>query len=59
LYGQEDIRVSTSKLGEAFYRRIWNQGELAAASQLLAEDFAFRGPLGSKTRDAFLNKVYQ
>jgi predicted ester cyclase len=33
-------------LVEAFYRRIWNAGELDAAGELLSKDFAFRGSLG-------------
>ena len=37
-------------LVEAFYRRIWNEGDLAAASELLSEDFCFRGSLGSEMR---------
>jgi steroid delta-isomerase-like uncharacterized protein len=42
--------MSTPGLVEAFYNRIWNLGDLDAASELLAEDFSFRGSLGAETR---------
>jgi len=35
-------------LVHAFYRRIWNDGDLAAASEILAPDFRFRGSLGAE-----------
>jgi predicted ester cyclase len=38
--------MSTPKLVEQFYNRIWNAGDLNAASDLLAARFAFRGSLG-------------
>jgi steroid delta-isomerase-like uncharacterized protein len=43
----------------AFYERIWNAGDLGAASDLLTPDFSFRGSLGSEMqgRDAFLDYV--
>jgi len=46
-------------LVEAFYRRIWNTGELDAAPELLAKDFVFRGSLGAELRGipAFLDYV--
>jgi steroid delta-isomerase-like uncharacterized protein len=52
-------RLSTPNLVEAFYRRIWNDGDLAAALDLLSEGFLFRGSLGSEMRgrDAFLEYV--
>lgn len=34
----------------AFYDRIWNAGDLDAASDLLAPDVSFRGSLGSEMR---------
>jgi len=37
----------SARLVEAFYARIWNAGELAAADALLADDLTFRGSLGS------------
>ena len=40
--------MSTPKLVEQFYDRIWNAGDLNAASDLLADDFAFRGSLGTE-----------
>lgn len=51
--------MSTPSLVEAFYSRIWNQGDLAATSDLLAKDFRFRGSLGVELRgfDAFGNYV--
>jgi steroid delta-isomerase-like uncharacterized protein len=42
--------VSTPHLVKAFYNRIWNNGDLAAASELLSEEFCFRGSLGSEMR---------
>lgn len=51
--------MSTPPLVEAFYERIWNAGDLAAASELLSEGFCFRGSLGREMRgrDAFLEYV--
>ena len=40
--------MSTPKLVEQFYTRIWNAGDLSAVSDLLAADFAFRGSLGTE-----------
>jgi predicted ester cyclase len=47
--------MSTPSLVEAFYSRIWNQGDLAATSDLLSTEFCFRGSLGVELRgsDAF------
>jgi predicted ester cyclase len=42
--------MSTPTLVEAFYTRIWNQGDLAAASGLLGKEFCFRGSLGVELR---------
>ncbi len=42
--------MSTPNLVEAFYQRIWNTGDLAAASYLLTADFSFRGSLGAELR---------
>ncbi len=42
--------MSTPKLVESFYERIWNTGDLAAVSDLLTNDFSFRGSLGSEMR---------
>jgi predicted ester cyclase len=46
-------------LVEAFYERIWNQGDINAASELLAVGFTFRGSLGAELRGipAFLDYV--
>ena len=51
--------MSTPTLVQQFYERIWNAGEEGAAAALLAEDFVFRGSLGSSTRgrEAFLDYV--
>ncbi len=51
--------MSTPKLVEEFYARIWNAGDLGAAGELLAEDFSFRGSLGSELVgvEAFLEYV--
>jgi steroid delta-isomerase-like uncharacterized protein len=51
--------VSTPRLLEAFYTRIWNQGDLDAVSELLAKDFVFRGSLGQEVRghEAFKDYV--
>ena len=43
--------MSKPHLVDAFYARIWNEGDLAAGSELLTEDFCFRGSLGSEMRD--------
>jgi SnoaL-like polyketide cyclase len=40
--------MSIPALVEEFYERIWNRGDLAAASDLLANDFWFRGSLGTE-----------
>ena len=43
--------MSTPNLVEAFYQRIWNIGDLGAASALLTSDFSFRGSLGAELVD--------
>lgn len=42
--------MSTPLLVEAFYKRIWDAGDLAAASELLSEEFCFRGSPGREMR---------
>lgn len=56
---QDSCRVSTPKLVQAFYERIWNKGDCGAVPELLAEGFAFRGSLGSELRgrEAFVHYV--
>jgi predicted ester cyclase len=51
--------VSAPRLVEAFYERIWNAGDLGAASDLLRKDFLFRGSLGVEVRgiEAFQDYV--
>ena len=51
--------MSVPSLVHDFYERIWNQGELGAALDLLSEGFVFRGSLGSESRgrEAFLDYV--
>jgi steroid delta-isomerase-like uncharacterized protein len=40
--------MSTPKLVESFYARIWNAGDLTAVPDLLHPDFHFRGSLGAE-----------
>jgi len=40
--------VSTPSIVRAFYERIWNDGDLSAIPELLAEKFVFRSSLGSE-----------
>jgi predicted ester cyclase len=42
--------MSTPNLVASFYERIWNAGDLDAVSELLVEDFSFRGSLGAELR---------
>jgi len=42
--------MTTLKMVQQFYDRIWNAGDTAAAVDLLAEDFSFRGSLGPEMR---------
>jgi steroid delta-isomerase-like uncharacterized protein len=51
--------VSTPILVEAFYKRIWNAGDLDAIEEILDEGFVFRGSLETETRgrDAFRKYV--
>jgi len=51
--------MTTPNLVTAFYERIWNSGDLGAVSELLIEDFSFRGSLGAELRgrEAFKNYV--
>ena len=50
--------MSTPNLVEAFYERIWNAGDLATVSELLREDFSFRGSLGAELRGREAFKDY-
>jgi steroid delta-isomerase-like uncharacterized protein len=50
--------MSTPKLVEQFYLRIWNAGDLDAVSELLVEDFSFRGSLGDELRGRDAFKAY-
>jgi predicted ester cyclase len=51
--------MTTPNLVAAFYDRIWNAGDLAAVSELLSENFSFRGSLGAELqgREAFKDYV--
>ena len=51
--------MSPRDLVNTFYERIWNAGDLSAASDLLSVDFAFRGSLGNemKGHDRFCEYV--
>ena len=42
--------MSTPRLVDAFYARIWNIGDLTAIPELIAPDFRFRGSLGNELR---------
>ena len=42
--------MSIPELVSAFYSRIWNAGDLAAIDELIAEEFSFRGSLGTEVR---------
>jgi predicted ester cyclase len=44
------LTTSAPRLVEEFYQRIWNDGDLDAARELLTADFAFRGSLGIELR---------
>jgi steroid delta-isomerase-like uncharacterized protein len=46
---QNTLKTS-SEFVQQFYERIWNAGNLQAAAELLAPDFAFRGSLGPEMR---------
>ncbi len=50
--------MSTPGLVEAFYARIWNSGDLGAATELLTEDFSFRGSLGAQMQGVEAFKQY-
>jgi predicted ester cyclase len=51
--------AQTTCLVQAFYDRIWNAGDMNAAAEILAPDFAFRGSLGPEMRgrEAFCEYV--
>ena len=51
--------MSTPRLVEQFYARIWDAGDLEAVSDLLAPEFVFRGSLGTELsgHDAFKGYV--
>jgi steroid delta-isomerase-like uncharacterized protein len=50
--------MSVPQIVEAFYDRIWNQGNEDGISELLAEDFFFRGSLGVELRGREAFKEY-
>ena len=50
--------MSTPKLVEDFYQRIWNDGNLDVAAELLTSQFSFRGSLGSEMRGREAFKKY-
>jgi steroid delta-isomerase-like uncharacterized protein len=51
--------LSIPVLVSAFYSRIWNDGDVGAIADLIAEDFSFRGSLGAELRgrEAFRDYV--
>jgi steroid delta-isomerase-like uncharacterized protein len=50
--------MSVPKLVDAFYKRIWNEGDERFISELLTEDFSFRGSLGAELRGRNAFKDY-
>jgi steroid delta-isomerase-like uncharacterized protein len=42
--------MSTPRLVEGFYERLWNHGDLGAVPDLLASEFWFRASLGAEMR---------
>lgn len=50
--------MSTPHLVEQFYSRIWNAGEHDAAADIVSDDFAFRGSLGSESKGRVAFKRY-
>ncbi|HEU0172797.1 MAG TPA: ester cyclase [Blastocatellia bacterium] len=50
--------MTTRNLVTAFYERIWNACDLGAVSELLIEDFSFRGSLGAELRGREAFKDY-
>ena len=50
--------MRTPKLVEDFYERIWNDGNLDAAAELLTPEFSFRGSIGKETRGREEFKMY-
>jgi steroid delta-isomerase-like uncharacterized protein len=50
--------MSAPSLVQRFYDRIWNAGDLAAISDLLGDDFSFRGSLGSESQGREAFKAY-
>jgi predicted ester cyclase len=50
--------MSAPRLVKEFYERIWNAGDPAAISDLLAEEFSFRGSLGVDLRGREAFEIY-
>src|SRR5215471_10004279 len=50
--------MSTPGLVEDFYDRIWNDGNVDAAAELLTPEFSFRGSLGKEMRGREEFKMY-
>ena len=50
--------MSVPTVVERFYERIWNAGDLDAVSELLSQDFCFRGSLGVELRGREAFKDY-
>jgi len=50
--------MSTPGLVEDFYERIWNDGNVDAAAELLTPEFSFRGSLGKEMRGREEFKMY-
>ena len=50
--------MSVPTVVERFYERIWNEGDLEAVSELLSQEFSFRGSLGVELRGREAFKDY-
>lgn len=50
--------MSTPRLVADFYERIWNDGNLDTAAELLTPEFSFRGSLGNELRGREAFKGY-
>jgi predicted ester cyclase len=42
--------MSVHPLVDAFYTRIWNDGDMGAIDEIISPDFSFRGSLGTELR---------
>jgi predicted ester cyclase len=54
----QEASVSIPQLVEVFYERVWNAGDVEAITDLLSEEFLFRGSLGTELRGRQAFKDY-